>query len=134
MAVSSKIFKPFPDELTVRFNASGRQVNNRSFSWNPPTDVFEANENFVIRIEIAGLHQSDISINMEGKYLVVSGTRRESQEKRAYHQIEIRFGDFNVMVDLPTGLALEKASANYEEGLLTISIPFIRPTNIKIQG
>jgi len=118
----------------VRFQTSGWQVNGKTFSWTPPTDVFETATKLIIKIEIAGMKHSDIDINFEDNYLIVSGLRSESSERRAYHQMEVRFGEFQTMVALPKGLNLESAEAEYEDGFLLISIPFSNATNIRIEG
>lgn len=118
----------------VRIKSSGWQVNNKTYSWSPPTDVFENDEFLIIKIEIAGMKQSEILVNFEDNFLVVSGIRKESIERRAYHQMEIRFGDFNSGVNLPDGLEIEKAVAEYDDGFLTIKIPFAKATNIQIKG
>jgi HSP20 family molecular chaperone IbpA len=48
--------------------------------------------------------------------------------------MEIRFGDFNATIELPKGLALENSEADYEDGFLTISIPYTKATTIQIKG
>ena len=80
------------------------------------------------------MKQSEITINMENKILIVSGARKETVEPRSYRQIEIRFGDFRSAIELPDGLDMENTSAEYEDGFLTISIPFTLPKKIEIQG
>jgi HSP20 family protein len=134
MAAFSRISESQRETSFVRFQSSGWQVNGKTYSWSPPTDVFETDKYLIIKIEIAGMKQSDISINIEDNYLVVSGTRKESIERRAYHQMEIRFGDFNATIELPKGLALENSEADYEDGFLTISIPYTKATTIQIKG
>jgi HSP20 family protein len=118
----------------VRIQSNGWQVNNKIYTWSPPTDVFENDENLIIKIEIAGMKKSEIIINIEDNILMVTGSRNESGERRAYRQMEIRFGEFNASVELPEGLLLEKAVADYDDGFLTIIIPFVKATTIKIKG
>ena len=118
----------------VRIQSNGWQVNSKTYSWSPPTDVFDNDENLIIKIEIAGMKKSEIFINIEDNILVVSGARKESIERRAFRQMEIRFGDFNATVELPEGLALENAVADYDDGFLTIIIPYLKATNIQIKG
>jgi HSP20 family protein len=80
------------------------------------------------------MKQSDFDVNFEENSLIISGTRSESREKRAYHQMEIRFGQFRTIISLPEGLSLDSAEAEYEDGFLTVSIPYIKATTIKIKG
>ncbi|OGN72439.1 MAG: hypothetical protein A2X25_13500 [Chloroflexi bacterium GWB2_49_20] len=134
MAAFSRISESKHETPFLRFQSRGWQVNGKTYSWSPPTDVFETDKCLIIKIEIAGMKQSDISIDIEDNYLVVSGTRKESIERRAYYQMEIRFGDFTATIEIPKGLDLENSEADYEDGFLTISIPYTKATNIQIEG
>jgi HSP20 family protein len=116
----------------VTLQAIGWQVNVKSYSWSPPTDVYETETGFVVRVEVAGMRQSDFSINIEKNYLVISGVRADLPERRAYHQMEIRFGDFSTAIELPSGVDVEKAEAEYEDGFLTVVFPKKKPADINI--
>jgi HSP20 family molecular chaperone IbpA len=114
--------------------AIGWQVNIHSYSWSPPTDVYETDVSFVVRVEVAGMRESDFTIDVDKNYLVISGVRVDAQEHRSYHQMEIRFGEFSTGVELPSGVNVDKAEAEYEDGFLTVVLPKLIPTGIKIQG
>ena len=62
--------------------------------WSPPTDLFESEEALVVRVEIAGMKEEDFEVALENNVLLIAGTRSDSPERRAYHQMEIRFGKF----------------------------------------
>jgi HSP20 family protein len=95
----------------------------RSSVWNPPTDVYETDQSVVVKMEIAGMREEDLEVAIQDNILVVSGSRTDSTERRAYHQMEIPFGRFAVTVDLPALVDVEKASAKYKDGFLTINLP-----------
>ncbi len=59
------------------FRAIGWQLNVHSYEWSPPTDVYETDASFVVRVEVAGLSGSDFKINAEDNFLVISGVRGE---------------------------------------------------------
>ena len=134
--MSSLFWKP--DLQTERsfsgLRAVGWQVTVHSYSWSPPTDVYETEASFVVRVEVAGMHESDFTINAEDNFLVISGVRSESPEWRAYRQMEIRFGEFSTAVELPPGVDVGKADADYKNGFLTVILPKLKPTNIAIKG
>ena len=115
-------------------NAIGWQVGIHSYAWSPPTDVFEAEASFVVRLEVAGMRQSDFSIEVEDNFLIISGVRTEPPERRTYHQMEIRFGEFSTAIEIPAGADVSKADADYEDGFLNIIIPKIIPTTVNIKG
>ena len=114
--------------------AIGWDVNLHSYSWSPPTDVYETDASFVIRMEVAGMREADFTIDVENNFLVIGGVRMESTERRAYHQMEIRFGEFSTSVEVPPGADVSKAEAEYEDGFLNVVLPKIRPTTLNIKG
>jgi HSP20 family protein len=130
---------PIRKENTTTYSFSGMraigwQVGIHSYAWSPPTDVFETEASFNIRLEVAGMRQADFSIDFENNFLIVSGMRSEPPERRTYHQMEIRWGEFSTAVELPAGVDVSKAQADYEDGFLTIVIPKINPTQVEIKG
>ena len=110
---------------------SSRQ-SKRSHVWQPPTDVFETEETIVVRIEIAGMQESDFVITLDERNLSIRGTRSDLPEKRAYQQMEIRFGEFSAEVDLHVQVNVEEAEAIYSNGFLRVSLPNTRPQKIQI--
>jgi HSP20 family protein len=110
------------------------QVGVHSYEWSPPTDVYETEVSFVIRVEVAGMRESDFTITFEDNYLIITGARLEASERRAYQQMEIRFGEFSSSVELPLGVDVNKSEANYEDGFLSVILPKLKPTNITIKG
>lgn len=95
----------------------------RSNVWRPPTDVYETEESIVVKMEIAGMRDEDLEVVVQGNLLLISGSRLDSPERKAYHQMEIPFGKFSVGVDLPVQVNTENASAEYKDGFLTIQLP-----------
>ena len=96
----------------------------RSTLWRPPTDILETDEFFIIKVEIAGMREDAIEVAMENNLLVIRGNRSDIPEQRAYyHQMEIQSGKFEIMVDVPAPVDVEKAGAAYKDGFLTITLP-----------
>ena len=84
----------------------------RSSLWSPPTDVYETEEKYVIKLEIAGMRDEDFDVALESNILLISGYRSDSNERRAYHQMEIRFGRFEIAVEIPVTIDMEKPPPN----------------------
>jgi HSP20 family protein len=114
--------------------AIGWDVSLHSLAWNPPTDVYETDASFIVRVEVAGMRQSDFTIDVENNFLVISGVRMESPERRTYHQMEIRFGEFSSSVEVPAGVDVSKAEADYEDGFLNVVLPKITATKLNVKG
>ncbi|GAB4428009.1 MAG: hypothetical protein Kow002_16940 [Anaerolineales bacterium] len=134
-AVIRKVKKISSDTEARReiFHAVGWQVQVRAGVWSPPTDVYETEEAYVVRVEIAGMREDDFEITIEDRYVSISGSRPDVPERRAYQQMEIRFGKFETVVGLPGPIDLDETSAQYEAGFLTVRLPKAHPNQIKIQ-
>jgi HSP20 family protein len=110
----------------------GWQVQVRAGVWSPPTDVYETEESYVVRVEIAGMREEDFEIVFENNFLMISGSRPDLPERRAYQQMEIRFGKFETAVGLPGPVDLEASRADYAEGFLTVTMPKAKPNQIEV--
>jgi HSP20 family protein len=106
----------------------------RSHMWRPPTDVYETEDAIVVRVEIAGMNDKDFSIIIDERYLLIRGARAEPAERRAYHQMEIRFGEFATEIELPYTVAAGEIEAVYTSGFLRVTLPKARPHKIRIEG
>jgi len=100
--------------------------------WRPPTDVFETEDRIIVRVEIAGMHDGEFSVNFDQGILMISGSRPEVSEKKTFYQMEIHFGEFLAEVDIPTPIALDRIEAAYQDGFLRITLPKALPKQIKI--
>jgi HSP20 family protein len=104
----------------------------RPYAWRPPTDVYELDQTIMVRVEIAGMRESDFSILIQDRNLIIRGIRVDMPERRAYHQMEIRYGEFLTEVELPAPVVVEEAHAEYQSGFLTIVLPKLKARNIQI--
>ncbi len=114
----------------IRDYAEGRRLSGEGWIvcqhtgvWQPPTDVYENDDGVVVRVEVAGMRDEDFSISLAERRLVIAGTRVDPAPKRAYHQMEIRFGEFRVEVYLPWPVKPEGVEASYEKGFLEVRLP-----------
>jgi len=112
--------------------SSSWRVKLRSHIWRPPTDVYETKDSVVVRVEVAGMREEDFSISLSGKELVIRGIRPDIPERRAYHQMEIIFGEFMSEVELPCDVDAEQVKAEYKMGFLRLELPKTYPQKIKI--
>ena len=109
------------------------RMATRSHVWRPPTDVFETDDAVVVRVEIAGMQENDFSIVIDGRYISIRGLRSDVLERRAYHQMEIRFGEFATEVELPYPILVSEIEAVYSNGFLQIRLPKARPVKISVE-
>ena len=104
----------------------------KSHVWQPPTDVYDTDDEIIVRVEIAGMNDADFSIDLDQNMLVISGLRPDTTKRKAFQQMEIRFGEFVSQIDLPVPIDTEKVDARYTNGFLYISLPKAQPRHINI--
>jgi HSP20 family protein len=110
------------------------RIISRPHAWRPPTDVYETEDTIIVRVEVAGMRESDITISMIERNLTIRGIRQDTSERRAYHQMEIAFGEFNTEVELPYMIISDKVEAVYRDGFLRVSLPIAQPKHNKVEG
>ncbi|MCB0118468.1 MAG: Hsp20/alpha crystallin family protein [Anaerolineales bacterium] len=95
----------------------------RSSVWDPPTDVYEIEGAYIVRMEIAGMREEDFDVSLQKDSLYIAGFRPDLPSIRAYYQMEIRSGKFATVVELPGPVDDDQATAEYRDGFLTITLP-----------
>jgi HSP20 family protein len=105
----------------------------RSTTWSPPTDLYETEEACVVKVEIAGMRDEDFEVVFQDHVLVIRGQRADFNERRAYHQMEIRFGRFEVAVEVPAVVDLERSAAEYKDGFLVVMLPKVSSKKEKVE-
>ncbi len=115
-----------------RATASEIRWQARPYPWRPPTDVFETDDAVVVRLEVAGMRPGDFQVALQGRTLTIRGVRYEESGIRAYHQMEIPFGEFEVIVPLPWPIQAEQVDASYQDGFLVVRLPKVRPVQVPL--
>ncbi len=108
------------------------RTSHRSRLWSPPTDVLTTEDAVVIRVEVAGMQNAEFAISLDGSLLTIQGFRPDRPERRAYHQMEIRFGEFISQVELHWPVEQDGIDAKYEDGFLQIILPKAKPHQVEI--
>lgn len=103
--------------------ASGRQ--SQLFSgWTPALDLYQNNDNVVAVVELPGMRKEDIEISLQDGTLTISGERKEEIGQNEGATRTERFtGKFRRSITLPTQVDVNKVSATYKDGILTVTLP-----------
>lgn len=106
-------------------------------SFVPPVDVYEDEQNLVLKLEVPGVNEDELNVSLENNVLSVSGERKfEKEEKEEnFHRIERRYGSFTRTFRLPTTVDGEKVDATYDKGILKITLAKraeAKPKQIKV--
>jgi len=101
--------------------------------WVPNTDIYVTPAGLVIKAELAGMKSDSLEITIEGSRLRISGSRPDCC--REHHcnflVMEITYGPFEAVLDLPPGYDLSQAKAIYVNGFLRIDVPVVHPVQPK---
>ena len=116
-------FARFFDEALEPFGAREDRMSTRS--WAPPVDIKETPDSLVLSAELPGIDKKDVHINIEENVLTISGERSFSRDekKEDYHRIERVYGSFSRSFTLPRNVKLDAVKANFDNGVLTVTIP-----------
>lgn len=95
------------------------------WNWNPVVDVYDNDDNIVLKAEIPGIDKKDIEIDVKGRVLTLKGERSSDNEVKEdnYYRRERCFGKFERAFTLPVNVELDNIKANYKDGVLQIEIP-----------
>jgi HSP20 family protein len=96
-----------------------------SVGWTPACDIYEDEEEFVVRADLAGVDPKDVDIRFENGVLTLKGERKlEQEDKREnYHRLELSYGTFTRGFTLPATIDSEKIRAESRQGVLLIHLP-----------
>jgi HSP20 family protein len=115
----NRLFNTFFDTPTTGGN--GGPVRR----WVPPMDLVETDAHFVLRADLPGLSEEDVSIELEDSVLTVSGERKAEHEdkKEGFYRVERSYGQFRRSLTLPDGVDADAIAATFDRGVLEVRIP-----------
>jgi HSP20 family protein len=100
-------------------------ADDRHAHWVPNTDIYVTDEGLVIKMELAGMSSENLQITVEDNKLRISGERPDGCRAAKFNflAMEINYGPFENILELPSGYNLSKAKASYLNGFLRIDVP-----------
>lgn len=117
----ANLTRQFPGGSTTRPSGG----TNGDVVWAPNTDVYVHATGAVIKVELAGISREDLELAVDGLRLTISGARRDQCRtgKCSFQAMEIHYGAFESVVELPAGFDLSQARATYQNGFLRVDVP-----------
>ena len=111
--VFDRFFEPRWDEL----EAVG--------AWAPKLDFSETKDAFVVKAEVPGVEQKDISVSIQDQMLTIKGEKHKEKEEKdeKYHRVERSWGAFARTIALPAGVDTGKVDATFKDGVLSVKLP-----------
>lgn len=117
--------EPFAGEFNRLFSTLFDASQVQGQRWSPAMDLVEAEDHFVLKADLPGLSEEDISIEIEDNTLTLAGERRAETEttERGWYRVERSSGRFSRSLTLPEGVDAEGVSAAFDKGVLEVRIP-----------
>ena len=114
-------------------------------NWSAPAiDMYQTDDEIVVKATLPGIRPDEVQINITGEVLHIKGETHSEDEKsapqgkeKAWHIREQRWGSFERSVLLPTNVVADKAKAEFDNGILTITLPKaeeVKPKVINIKA
>ena len=125
----------FDDAFTRPFS----RVRDGGSTWSSLTiDMYETNNDVVVKAALPGLKADEVQINVNSDVLTIKGEMKHEEEKKdkSWHIREHRWGAFERSIRLPTGVMFDKAKAEFDNGILTITLPKseeVKPRTITVK-
>ena len=100
-------------------------LSGQVFDWVPQTEMFERDNQLIIRADLPGLTKDDVNVDIENNRVTIRGERRSEhkEEEKGYYRTERSYGSFYRSLPLPEGVDADKAAANFNNGVLEITMP-----------
>ena len=136
MTLRDAMDRLFDDAFTRPFSL----IRSGGSNWSSlPLDMFQTDDEVVVQAVVPGFRPDEVQINVTGDVLTIRGQlkQEEEQKERAWHIREHRMGAFERSVALPVSVVPDKATAEFENGILTITLPKaeeVKPKAITIKA
>lgn len=142
-------WEPMVDEWETTMQKLNRMIQRGRERWEqgfpedsfvgfgPSIDITEDGTNYILKADLPGMSKDKISLDVTDRTVTLSGVRDAEKEfqQGGVQRIERSFGEFKRTVSLPGPVLVEKVSADYKEGVLTVilpKMPAVQPKSVKV--
>lgn len=131
-------FRAFEESFS-RMLQENQASNSASKPWSPAVDIRETANELIVKADLPGVSENDVDLRIEDGTLILKGERKfenqSNDEKGGYHRIERSYGSFARYFSLPDTVDPEKVTAEYKNGVLTVTLgkkEIAKPKQIKV--
>jgi HSP20 family protein len=92
-------------------------------TWAPACDIYENNNEIVVKVELPEVKKEDVRVSIENNMLTIHGERKfsEETERENYHRVERNYGEFTRSFALPGFVDKNKVNAEFKDGILRVT-------------
>lgn len=106
--------------------------------WTPAVDIAEHDNEYIVKMELAGVTKDDVKISLESNILTIKGEKKQEKEEKSknFHRVERSYGSFQRSFTLPTTVKSDKIDAVFKDGVLTVTLPKLedsKPKQIEVK-
>lgn len=136
MTLREAMDRLFDDAFTRPFSLT----REGGYSWaSPAIDMYQTENDVVVKAALPGLKPEEVQINVTGDILTIKGEAKHEEERkdRSWHIREQRWGAFERSIRLPTGVLSNQAKADFQNGILTVTLPKsqeVKPKTITVKA
>jgi len=125
--------------LGARRPLSWWRTPSEELGWTPTVEMYEKGDNLVVKADLPGMKKEELDISVLGDTLTIKGERKAESEIKDedYYRCELCYGKFSRSVALPAAVDAGKVEANYENGILEITLPKVeeaKPKKVEIKA
>ena len=119
--LQEEVNRLFSTNLTRAFDDEGIGRG----AWAPSVDIYENKDQIVLEAELPGMKQDDFDLSIENNVITLRGERKfeKTEESDNYHRVERSYGAFTRSFTLPQTVSAEGATAEYNNGVLRVTLP-----------
>ena len=137
MTLREAMDRLFDDAFTRPFSLMREGGSTQAWS-SPAIDMYQTGNEVVVKAALPGIKPDEVQINVTGDILTIRGETKQEEEKKdkSWHIREQRWGAFDRSVRLPTDVVADKAKADFDNGVLTITLPKseqVKPKTITVK-
>lgn len=124
------------DSLVQNIFDPDERGQHQTYKYTPHANLAETEKSYELTLDLPGISAEDVSVELNDDQLVVSGERKAIVEDgKTYHRVERRYGKFRRALTIPVPVNEEAISAEYKDGVLTVTLPKsekVKPKKITI--
>ena len=101
-----------------------RNISPSGRLWNPAADVYRSNDDWIVKVDLAGICSDELELEIRGSMLSIRGCRRDThyREGFVFHQMEITYSRFEKTIEFPSPIEGAVVRRDYRDGFLIINV------------
>ncbi|MEO1295875.1 MAG: Hsp20/alpha crystallin family protein [Cyanobacteria bacterium J06636_16] len=135
-----RYWHPFQEVETLRrqldqvFNEVGNAVENAPTTWTPAVRLVETEDAYALTVQLAGIEPDAIDVQVTREAVSITGNRIQAETREGDRVLYdgIRYGAFRRVVNLPEAVQNDAVEANFNNGLLTLTLPKVEEIRNKV--